>query len=68
MTDSIRIPADFEPHARTIMAWAVMRSLHLDKDSYSSVVAKLRYGRLLDRFTALGTAKHLDYELYENDI
>lgn len=25
MIPGIRIPADFEPHARTIMAWAVHR-------------------------------------------
>jgi hypothetical protein len=25
MTGRVRIPADFEPHARTMMAWAVHR-------------------------------------------
>jgi agmatine deiminase len=32
MTDSIRIPADFEPHARTIMAWAVHREWRSDRE------------------------------------
>jgi hypothetical protein len=28
----IRIPADFEPHARTIMAWAVHREWGADRE------------------------------------
>ena len=32
MTDPIRIPADFEPHARTIMAWAVHREWGADRE------------------------------------
>jgi agmatine deiminase len=32
MTDPIRIPADFEPHARTIMAWAVHREWGGDRE------------------------------------
>jgi agmatine/peptidylarginine deiminase len=32
MTDQIRIPADFEPHTRTIMAWAVHREWGCDRE------------------------------------
>ncbi|WP_230646763.1 agmatine deiminase family protein [Bradyrhizobium sp. Leaf401] len=32
MTDSIRVPADFEPHERTIMAWAVHREWGGDRE------------------------------------
>lgn len=32
MTDPIRVPADFEPHERTIMAWAVHREWGGDRE------------------------------------